>query len=70
MGIFTKHNSFDISANPSFFRYNLFKNIRIFEYLTLFEYDSIIFHSMNDISYSIWSILLRQIIFDIQFDAK
>ena len=43
---------------------------KIFEYLALFEYYSNIFHGTNNIHYSIWSTLLRQIIFDIWFGQK
>ena len=48
----------------------LFKNIRIFEYFALFKYYSNIFYRTNNIQYSIRSILLVRIIFDIWFGPK
>ena len=44
--------------------------LKIFEYFELFEYYLNIFYSMNNIRYSIRTIWLRQIIFDIQFGPK
>ena len=46
------------------------QNIRIFKYFELFKYYFNIFYSTNNIHYSIRTIWLRRIIFDIRFGPK
>ena len=53
-----------ISENFAFLHYKLF------EYFELFKYYSNIFYSTNIICYSIWTIWLRWIIFNIWFGPK
>ena len=51
----TQNTTFhDISANPSFLHYKLYKDIQIFCTIQIY-----IVHSMNNIRYSIQSIFLR-----------
>ena len=59
-----------ILENFSSLHYKLFENIRIFEYFELFEYYSNIFYSTNNICYSIRTIWLRRIIFNIRFGPR